>query len=108
MRINHLYTYLRANISLVIPISLIFLIVIFGGIGVYLAEHEQQGADITNLGNAFWWAVVTITTVGYGDYYPVTSAGRLIAVLVMFTGIGIVLTLIGMLSQRRLQRLESR
>ena len=73
-----------------------------------MTEHEQQGADITNLGNAFWWAVVTITTVGYGDYYPVTSAGRLIAVLVMFTGIGIVLTLIGMLSQRRLQRLESR
>jgi hypothetical protein len=38
------------------------LIIIFGGIGVYLAEHKHPGANITNLGDAFWWAVVTMTT----------------------------------------------
>src|SRR5262249_22406124 len=37
-----------------------------------------------------WWAVVTITTVGYGDKYPVTSLGRLTAVFVMFSGVGII------------------
>ena len=107
MGINHLYTYLKTNINFVIPIGLIFLIVIFGGISVYLVEHNQPGANITNLGNAFWWAVITITTVGYGDYTPVTTIGRIIAVVVMFSGIGIVVSLVTLLSQRRLQHTES-
>jgi len=107
MRINHLHTYLRANINFVIPIGLVFAIIISGGIGVYLVEHNQPGANITNLGNALWWAVITITTVGYGDYTPVTTIGRIIAVVVMFSGIGIVVSLVTLLSQRRLQHTES-
>ena len=71
---------------------------------MYLAEHNQPGANITKLGDAFWWAL----SVGYGEYYPVTSAGRVIATLMMFSGIGIVVTLVTMLSQREFQRLESR
>jgi voltage-gated potassium channel len=92
----------------VIPAILTLLIIIFGGIGVYLAEHQHQGANITKLGDAFWWAVVTITTVGYGDYYPVTSVGRIIAIFVMFSGIGIVVSFLGTLTTRRLRRVESR
>ncbi len=74
---------------------------------MYLVEHNKPGANITNLGNAFWWAVITITTVGYGDYTPVTTIGRIIAVVVMFSGIGIVVSLVTLLSQRRLQHIES-
>ena len=107
MKINDLYTYLKTNINFVIPIGLVFAVVFFGGIGVYLVEHNRPGANITNLGNAFWWAVVTITTVGYGDYTPVTTIGRIIAVVVMFSGIGIVVSLVSLLSQRRLQHTES-
>ena len=107
MGINHLYTYLKTNINFVIPIGLVFAVVIFGGIGVYLVEHNQPGANITNLGNAFWWAVITITTVGYGDYTPVTTIGRIIAIVVMFSGISIVVSLVTLLSQRRLQHTES-
>ena len=101
-------TFLQANISVIIPVVLTALVIILGGIAEYLVEHRQPGANITNLGDALWWSVITITTVGYGDYYPVTSAGRIIAVFVMFSGIGIVVTVLGMLSQRRLQRVESR
>jgi voltage-gated potassium channel len=105
---HRLYTTLKANMVVVVPSILVILILIFGGIGVYLSEHEHQGANITKLGDAFWWAVETITTVGYGDYYPVTTIGRIIATFVMCSGIGIVLALVGTLSQRRLQRVESR
>ena len=75
---------------------------------MYLAEQNHEGANITNMGDALWWAVVTVATVGYGDYYPVTTVGRIIAVFMMLTGIGIFVLLVGSLSQHRLQRAESR
>jgi voltage-gated potassium channel len=107
MRSDRLYTFLETN-PLVIPVVLVVLIIIFGAIGIYLAEHKHQGANITNLDDAFWWAVVTITTVGYGDYFPITVVGRLIALVVMFSGIGIVVIIVGIISQRRIKRIESR
>jgi Ion channel len=107
MKSNRLYRFLGAN-TLAIPLIVVVSIIILGGIGVYLAEHKHPGANITNLGDAFWWAVETITTVGYGDYTPVTTIGRIIAVFVMFSGIGIVVSVLGILAQRRLQRVESR
>ena len=61
----------------------------FGAIGEYIIESPAQGAKITNLGDAFWWAIVTVTTVGYGDVYPVTVEGRIIASILMVVGIGI-------------------
>src|SRR5215469_15752817 len=111
MRIGYFYTMLlplKPNRDVIVLSTLALLIVIFGGIGVYLAEHTHQGANITTPGDALWWAVVTIATVGYGDYYPVTAVGRIIAIFVMLSGIGIFVLLVGSLSQRRLQRTESR
>jgi voltage-gated potassium channel len=108
MRIGRLSTILKDNPVFAVPAILVVLIVIVGGTVVYLAEHDHKGANITRLGDAYWWAVVTITTVGYGDYYPVTSIGRIIAVIVMFSGIGIVVAFLGLFSQRRLEKIESR
>jgi voltage-gated potassium channel len=53
-------------------------------------ESRSPDANITTGGDALWWAVVTITTVGYGDKYPVTTLGRLTGVSVMFAGVGII------------------
>ncbi len=108
MTSDRLYRILRTNTDLVILATLAASIIIFGGIGVYLVEHKHPGANITNLADAFWWAVVTISSVGYGDYYPVTEVGRIIAVFVMFSGIGIFILLVSTFSQRRLQRSMSR
>ena len=69
-------------LGLIIP-----LLVFTCALGVYDAEHSAPGANITHFGDAVWWALVTIATVGYGDYSPVTFEGRAIAVLLMFSGI---------------------
>ena len=76
--------------------------------GVYLAEYKHPGANITNFGDGIWWAIVTITTVGYGEYFPLTLVGRAIAVFVMLSGIGIAVTIVTIFSQRRLKSIESR
>jgi voltage-gated potassium channel len=53
------------------------------------AERSAKGSNIGSFDDALWWAVVTVTTVGYGDKYPVTAEGRGIATFLMFAGIGI-------------------
>ena len=53
-------------------------------------ESRSPNGNIETGGEAIWWGVVTLTTVGYGDYYPVTTLGRITAVFVMFAGIGII------------------
>lgn len=56
---------------------------------MYIAEHETQPKVFSNVFDAIWWGVVTLTTVGYGDIYPVTPLGKLLGVMVAITGIGI-------------------
>jgi voltage-gated potassium channel len=57
---------------------------------VLLAEQSNPNANIKTYHDAVWWAFVTITTVGYGDYYPVTGWGQSLAVILMFFGLGII------------------
>lgn len=63
------------------------LMVWIGSLTVLDAERGAQGADITTFEDSIWWAFETITTVGYGDFVPVTVAGRFTAVLMMFLGV---------------------
>jgi voltage-gated potassium channel len=53
------------------------------------AEQDAPSANITSIGDALWWAVTTITTVGYGDRYPTTTSGRFIALGLMLAGIAL-------------------
>lgn len=61
-----------------------------GALAVLDAEREAPSANITTFGDALWWASTTVTTVGYGDRFPVTGEGRLVAVALMVLGIGLV------------------
>jgi voltage-gated potassium channel len=65
-------------------------IVLVGAALEFGFEDHARGANIHSYGDALWWAIVTVTTVGYGDKYPVTAAGRGVAVVLMLTGIGLV------------------
>ena len=68
----------------------VVLMVYAASLTVLDAERSAPGAHITNFGDAVWWACTTITTVGYGDYEPITPLGRLIAVLLMVGGIALI------------------
>lgn len=57
---------------------------------VLLFEENAKGGNIHNYPDALWWAVVTVTTVGYGDRFPVTGGGRVVAVVLMLVGIGLI------------------
>ena len=59
------------------------------GVGVYFLERNEN-PSIDTFGDALWWAIVTATTVGYGDVSPVTLEGRVIAVILMMAGIGVI------------------
>jgi voltage-gated potassium channel len=74
-----------------------FITILLGGMTLSIAsllvlefESRSPGANIKTGGDAIWWGIVTITTVGYGDFYPVTGLGRATGVFVMFAGIGII------------------
>jgi voltage-gated potassium channel len=62
-------------------------LVMNGAVVTYLYERHASGSNIHTLGEAVWWAMVTVTTVGYGDYYPVTAPGRITALFIMAIGI---------------------
>jgi voltage-gated potassium channel len=64
-----------------------FMAVSIGAVGIYLLE---RGQTVNTLGDAYWWAIVTVTTVGYGDVSPKTGEGRLIAAVLMLVGIGVI------------------
>lgn len=80
----------RGSYALFITLMLVAFVLMFASIFVLAFESQSPDANILNGGNAVWWAVVTITTVGYGDRYPVTAGGRWVAVFVMFSGVGII------------------
>lgn len=63
------------------------IITILGSFAIYFLERDSS-ATIKSYGDAFWWSIVTITTVGYGDISPTTSGGRVIAAILMLSGIG--------------------
>lgn len=66
-------------------------LVIYGGaLAEYEAERDAAGATITSFGTAVWWAITTVSTVGYGDTYPVTTQGRIVAAVMMFAGVALV------------------
>ena len=76
------------------------LVVISSGISIYLIESPHEDAQITNLVDAFWWVSATVTTVGYGDVVPVTEAGRVMGIGLMFVGISIIGAFISTLGAR--------
>ena len=78
----------RAQSAFLAATLVSLLLVVFASIAV-LQFEQVPGANITTADDAIWWSVVTLTTVGYGDRYPVTGEGRVIAGMLMIAGVGL-------------------
>jgi hypothetical protein len=67
-----------------------FVVVTTGGTLVWLAERDVPSSNLKHWGDCLWWSVTTLSTVGYGEHFPVTLPGRLVAVFVMASGVAII------------------
>ncbi|MDF2442683.1 MAG: voltage-gated potassium channel [Subtercola sp.] len=83
------------------------LLVLIAALGILDSEQNVPGASIVSFGDALWWAFVTITTVGYGDYTPVTIEGRMIAVGLMIAGIALLGVITATLASWLVDRVRS-
>lgn len=66
------------------------LFLLIASVSLYIFEYPETGSDIHNLFDAFYWSIVTLATVGYGDITPHTPGGRIVAMILIFTSVGIV------------------
>lgn len=88
----------RAGSALYVLLLMGILVLQFGSLTMLFLEQDAQGANITTASDALWYTLVTISTVGYGDQYPVTALGRLCGTVIIVVGVGIFGTFTGYLA----------
>lgn len=84
--------------ELTVTLALAGTVLVLGATALYWAEGDIQPAQFGSIPRALWWAVVTLTTIGYGDAYPITALGKVMAAAVAFAGIGLIAMPTGILA----------
>ena len=87
---------------MIITIMLIY----FAAVGIYYFENEAQPEHFSSIFSSLWWSIVTLTTVGYGDVYPVTVGGRIFTFFMLLIGLGIVAIPTGIISSSLTKAVE--
>jgi voltage-gated potassium channel Kch len=85
----------QATLTIVLRLSVVVtgvsaLVVLGGGTALWLVEGDRPDSTLRSWGDALWWSLTTLTTVGYGDHVPVTTAGRVIGAVVMVVGVAVI------------------
>ncbi|WP_071515781.1 ion transporter [Geitlerinema sp. PCC 9228] len=94
--------------DLVISFFTISILLVFSSSLIYFVEHEAQPEAFPNIPASMWWGVVTLTTVGYGDVYPITPIGKVLGAALAVLGIGIFALPAGILASGFAEELEKR
>lgn len=87
-RFNQAFVIAKEELILFTTVALILLYL--SSVGIYYFEHEAQPETFSSVFHSFWWSIATLTTVGYGDIYPVTAGGKVFTFFVLMTGLGLV------------------
>lgn len=91
-----------------VTIFITFILMVISSTLMFHVEHEAQQDQFPNILATFWWAVATLTTVGYGDVYPITPAGKVLGGIIAVLGIGLVALPTGILSSAFVDKMERR
>ncbi|MBL4590781.1 MAG: potassium channel family protein [Phycisphaerales bacterium] len=94
----------RQRSVLLVTMLMVFLSITLGSMGILHFELGVEDSNIRSAEDAIWWAWVTITTVGYGDFTPVTNGGRGVAAVLMLVGVGIVSSMSGLIASWLLRK----
>jgi voltage-gated potassium channel len=87
-RFQRAFTIAREEIVLFVIVTL--MLMYFSAVGIYYFENEDQPEKFASVFHSLWWSVATLTTVGYGDVYPVTTGGKFFTFLILIIGLGFV------------------
>ncbi|WP_454194217.1 potassium channel family protein [Nocardia sp. Marseille-Q1738] len=96
----------RARMAVFVGTSSV-LVILLCSLAFFDAEYGVQDSKIDSFGDALWWAMVSVTTVGYGDVYPVTTEGRFVSLILMTFGIGLISFAIGTTTSWVMDQLRS-
>jgi voltage-gated potassium channel len=97
--INHFFRAIKtAKEEIVLFIIITLILIYFSAIGIYYFEHQAQPEHFTSIFDSLWWAIITLTTVGYGDVYPITIGGKVFTFCILLIGLGIVAIPTGIIS----------
>jgi voltage-gated potassium channel len=94
--------------EMALMLMLLLLLLVVSSSSMYFAEHEAQPKSFSSIPAAMWWSIVTLTTVGYGDIYPVTPWGKLIGAVIALLGIGFFALPAGILAAGFAEQLQKR
>jgi len=86
----------KEEILLFLFITLI--LIYFSAVGIYYFENEAQPEHFSSILDSLWWSIITLTTVGYGDVYPITAGGKIFTFFILLIGLGIVAIPTGIIS----------
>jgi voltage-gated potassium channel len=92
----------RAQSALLVTLLVAIVLIAVASLVILQVEKRAPGANIRSGADSFWWAFVTMTTVGYGDRVPITVTGRIVAMILMTFGVGIFAVLTGFLATKLL------
>lgn len=105
--INHFLTAIKsAKEEIVLFIIITLILIYFSAIGIYYFENAAQPEHFSSVFDSLWWAIITLTTVGYGDVYPITVGGKVFTFLMLLIGLGIVAIPTGIISSALTKSLD--
>jgi voltage-gated potassium channel len=94
----------RSELSITLFVA--FILMILSSTLMYYVENEAQPDKFENIGQSLWWSVATLTTVGYGDIYPITGLGKILSSVIALIGIGFIALPTGILSSAFISRMQ--